>query len=234
LTKRSSDLYVRAVRRLALLLFMLLCVAAPAQAAGPRILATGDSMMRGVDKRIHAQLRLIGEVSFRSDVRIGSALTNAPWVRMSRRQVRKYRPRATVVFLGANDGYNMLHTPCCGPRWTAKYEARVKQMIRNYSRKGRGDVYWVTMPAAREGRRRQLFPLINRAMRRAVLRSGPKAHIVEAWTALTPHGHYRDTMLRNGRQVQLRLVDGVHLTLVGADIVAELVREAMLRDGILQ
>jgi hypothetical protein len=224
------------MRRLALGLLALLCAAGaagPAQAAGPSILTTGDSMMRFVDASLEERLRQIQEVSFNTDVHIGDGITSAPWVRIARRQVPAYRPDATVAFMGANDGYNMVRAPCCGKAWIAKYEERVKEMIRIYSRKGRAHVYWLTLPAAESGRRRQIFPMVNRAIRRAVRASGPHAHVVDTWRLFTPGGRYRSTMLWNGEEVIVRSQDGVHLKSPGFRIAAELIVEGMRRDGVI-
>jgi len=221
------------VKRLALFTFVLLCVAAPAQAAGPRILTIGDSMMRGVDRNLEKRLAQVQKVSFRSHVLIGEGITNEPWVRISLRQARKHRPRATVAFMGANDGYDMVGASCCGKAWVDKYVNRVSTIIRIFSRKGRGDVYWLTLPAAESGRRRQLFPKINDAIRAAVQASGPHAHVVNVASVLTPGRRYRSTMSWNGEEVQVRHADGVHLSGAGAGIAADVIRDAMVKDGVV-
>ncbi len=222
------------MRGLAVTLLTLGCLAAPAQAAGPRVLATGDSMMRGVDRSLERVLGQVQPISFRKVVHIGEGITNEPWVRISRQKVKEHRPRVTVVFMGANDGGGMKGARCCGKAWVDKYVDRVRQIIRIYSRRGRGDVYWLTLPAAESGRRRQIFPKINRAIRRAVARSGPHAHVVDTWAALTPGGRFSSTMLWGGAQVTVRNRDGVHLSGPGAHIVAQLVRDLMVKDGVLR
>ena len=224
------------MRRLALsvfALFALLFAATPAQAAGPRILAIGDSMMRGVDFYLDLELARIQETSFRTHILIGEGITNEPWVRISRTQARRHRPKATIAFLGANDGYNMVGARCCGAAWVAKYEDRVRSIIRAYSRKGRGEVYWFTLPASESGRRRQIFPIVNDAIRHAVRTSGPHAHVIDAWKVFTPGGVYRRTMSWEGEELEVRNVDGVHLKGGGQRIAAELIRDALLRDGII-
>ena len=226
--------YGQLVGRLALTLFALLCAAVPAQAAGPHILVTGDSMMRGVDFKLRKQLEGIPELSFTSDVHIGEGITNSPWIRRARRQVREYRPTTTVAFMGANDGYDMFRAPCCRAKWLAKYEDRVRRTIRAYLSDGSAQVYWLTLPAAGEGRRRpRIFPRINDAIRRAVERSGPHAHVVDAWAVFTPGGLYRSTMLWNGVELEVRNEDGVHLSSPGQGIAAELIRYALLADGVV-
>lgn len=200
---------------------------------GPPILATGDSMMRYLDGRLEGELKLIQEVSFHSDVRIGSEISKDHWVRRARQQVRKYQPRATVIFMGAAEGFNMPHARCCGKAWVAEYADRVEKMIRSYSRKGRAEVYWLTLPAPRDARRDRIFAQVNRAIRRAVRTSGPHAHLVDAWAVLTPRGRYRRTMLWEGRRVVVRTRDGAHLASAGHAIVTPLILDAMRKDGLV-
>jgi len=206
---------------------------APGPGEGPRILATGDSMMRYLDGRLKDKLGRIQQVSFpRSDIRIGSGISKDDWVGIARRQVREHQPRATVVFMGAADGFPMPHALCCGEAWIAEYARRAKKMVRAYSRKGRAEVYWLTLPAARDARRGRIFKAVNRAIRRAV-RSSEQAHLVDAGAVFTPGGRYRRTMLWEGRQVVVRTPDGVHLTSGAHAIAAPLIRDAMRRDGLL-
>ena len=223
------------MRRVALALLALLSAAVPAHAAGPHILVTGDSMMRGVDRSLRLELEGIQELSFQSDVHIGEGVTTAPWVRRARRQAREHVPDATVAFMGANDCFDMFRAPCCREKWEAKYEDRVTRMIRAYSREGTAEVYWLTLPASStwSARRRQIFPKINAAIRRAVTASGPHAHLVDAWTVFTPGGRYRSTMLWKGAELMVRSVDGVHLSRPGQGIAAELIRDALLADGVV-
>lgn len=223
------------MRRVALTLLTLLSAAVPAHAAGPHILVTGDSMMRGVDRSLRLELEGIPELLFASDVHIGEGVTTAPWVRRARRQAREHVPDATVAFMGANDCFDMFRAPCCRDKWVAKYEDRVTSMIRAYSREGRAEVYWLTLPASspRSARRRQIFPKINAAIGRAVKASGQHAHLVDAWTVFTPGGQYRSTLLWKGAELVVRSVDGVHLSRPGQGIAAELIRNALLADGVV-
>ena len=206
---------------------------ADVERAGPRILATGDSLMRGVDRELEKQLRRGQRASLRSDLHIGDGITNAPWVRTARRQVRDYRPTVTVAFMGGNDGYDMRGARCCHKMWVAKYTSRVETMIHTYLRGGSAEVYWLTLPAAESGRRREIFPKVNRAIRRAVRASGSHAHVVDAWAALTPDDRYRRTIPLRGKRVKIRHPDGIHLVSAGAAIVADLIVKALVRDGVI-
>ena len=87
----------------------LIVPAAPAQAAKPGVLATGDSMIQYVDVALKRQLRKRARV--RSDAHISTGLSKPCLLELAPVRARArcvaYRPRVTVVFLGANDGFPM-------------------------------------------------------------------------------------------------------------------------------
>jgi hypothetical protein len=56
---------------------------------------------------------------------------------------------------------------------------------------------------------------------------------VDAWTVFTPGGQYRSTMLWKGAELVVRSVDGVHLSRPGQGIAAELIRDALVADGVV-
>jgi hypothetical protein len=215
------------------LLLFFACLTGAADAAKPRILATGDSMIQIVDIKLEKKLKRIQRVSFRSDARVGTGISKSNWVGWARRQARKHRPKATVVYIGANDGFNMgRDARCCGKGWVAEYKARAEKMIRAYTRKGKGEVYWLTLPAPRDRHFRRIFPAVNRAIRRAV-RGKEHAHLIDAYEVFTPNGRWRRTMRWKGKRVVVRQSDGVHLSWAGATIAAGLVRDAMRKDGVV-
>jgi hypothetical protein len=210
----------------------LLALPATAGARGPRVLATGDSMVQIVDVKLEQKLKRLEPVSFRSDARVGTGISKTNWVRIARRQARRHRPRATVVYIGANDGFEIGGARCCRGEWVDRYRRRVQKMIRAYSRGGRGEVYWLTLPAPRPVQWRRIYRGVNRAVRRAVRRA-EHAHLIDAWEVFTPRGRFRRTMRWRGRRVVVRQDDGVHLSWPGASIAAGLVRNAMRKDGVV-
>ena len=69
------------------------------------MLATGDSMIQIVDGFLEAGLG--GRASVKSDARISTGISKTlmlDWVAQARRQATR-RPQATVMFIGANDGF---------------------------------------------------------------------------------------------------------------------------------
>lgn len=210
--------------------------------APPTLLATGDSTMQGLDASLGDELG--DAVTFVSDVRIASAISRpesgpripgAPaafTAELARAQTRRLRQRATVVSVGAAEGYEMT-TPdqtrvgCCDTRWKTEYARRVHELMRIYLQGGRGRVLWLTIPLPRAERRLA----ITRAVNEAIVAAGaglPMVKILRMDQVFTPDG-YRDVIRYRGRDVAVRDVDGVHLNVAGTAIEASIVAEALRR-----
>ena len=195
----------------------------------PTILATGDSMMQGIDGFLADDLG--DAVRVRSDVRPGTAIgKNLDWLSWSRSQAAGIRPRATVVAIGANEGWPMT-TPagskvqCCDEPWVAEYARRVRAMMKRYLRRGRGRVVWLTLPAPREGRHTPIFAAVNRAF----LRAGEGLDgvtVLRTDLLFSPDG-YRDVMRYRGVRVRVREPDGIHLNVAGTAIAATAITRAL-------
>jgi hypothetical protein len=213
-----------------------LAVAEDAAPRGP-VLATGDSMIQYVDVALDRRLqrRVI------SDARIGTGISKPlqlDWQRYAVEQVERRKPAATVMFVGANDGFDMT-TPsgarvrCCGKPWRVEYARRASAMMATYARDGAAKIYWLTLPQARDGFFRRVYPAVNAALRRASREHRGDVRLIALNDVFTPHGRYRETMRWKGRTVVVRQDDGIHLSPIGADIGASLVEDEMRADGAL-
>src|SRR4051812_31863200 len=145
----------------------------------PRLILAGDSQMDTLDSFIEDGMGRGNR--FVEDKRPGTGLSKPSlfdWPAHSRRQ-RLLHARGTVVFRGANEGVPMRprggpRVVCCGPPWIAEYARRVRRMMRNYARRGRGRILWLTIPAPRD---RALVPVraaVNAGIRQAAA-GGPSA-----------------------------------------------------------
>jgi lysophospholipase L1-like esterase len=193
-----------------------------------RLLATGDSMIQYVDTSLMKQLEPAVEV--RSDARIStgiSKLAGLDWVTHARQQAAGYRADATVVLIGANDGFPLRShnrkVRCCFHAWIRSYASRVRRMMRAYARRGRGQVYWLTLPAPQPEHWRPIYRAVNAAIRIAARSFGEEIQVVDLGRVFTPGGRFRRTMKWQGHEVVVRQGDGVHLTPAGASIAAQLV-----------
>jgi hypothetical protein len=193
-------------------------------------------MIQIVDFKLKDRLRGEG-VRVRSDARISTGISKPSmlnWVRHARRQVRAWYPDVTVVFLGANDGFPINGAPCCGERWMRGYASRARRMMATYRRRGKGRVYWLTLPTSRRRSFAKVFFRVNRAVRRARRRFKTRVRILELTRLFTPHGRFRQRMRWRGRTVTVRQGDGVHLSVAGASIAAEVIEAALRRDRVIR
>jgi len=205
----------------------------------PTLLATGDSMMEGIDGFLADELAGTAEVA--GDARPGTGISKMDpvqprrsWTQIAAEQVATLRPVATVVLIGAADGFDML-TPagigvqCCDEPWIAEYGRRVRAMIESYLRGGRGRVFWLTLPLPRPAGLVPVVTAVNTAIRRAA-DGVAGATVVGLDVLFTPAG-YSDVLRYRGRTVRVREVDGLHLNTQGQAIVARTVAELVRRDG---
>jgi hypothetical protein len=88
----------------------------------------------------------------------------------------------------------------------------------SYLRGGRSRLYWLTIPLPRQAERRPVTAAVNATI--TVAAAGVAGVTVVALDRLfTPDG-YRDVMRYRGRNVRVRDVDGLHLSLEGQAIAA--------------
>ena len=216
-----------------------------AAAAPPTVLATGDSTMQGIDGFLADELGDAASVV--SDVRIGTGISKAEqpglpgagdpaaigWALLAGEQVTRSRPAAVVVSLGAAEGFAMT-TPggarveCCGDAWAAEYRRRVQLVMDAYARGGRR-VLWLTLPLPREERRVVVTRVVNSAIVEAAAATAP-VQVLRMDLVFTPDG-YRNVMRYRGVDVDVRDVDGVHLSVAGTAIAAKIVAQE-LRSGL--
>ena len=205
----------------------------------PKVLLTGDSMMQGLDgflsDRLGERVNVFREVVPASGI---SKPAGVDWLTRARVRAGRVRPDATVVFLGANEGFDM-ESPsgrpviCCGAGWLGEYTRRVRTMMQSYSRPARGKVFWLQMPQVRFAERHQMQLQVNAAIRRAA--SGLRGvRIVRLDQVFTPGNRYRDVMIYRGRRVRVRERDGIHLTVAGAEIAAGKVFATLRSAGVVR
>jgi hypothetical protein len=207
-----------------------------------QVLATGDSMIQIIDGDLKRRLARHGPISVRSDAHISSGISKPfmfNWVAHARASSRSVHPDLTVMFLGANDGFPMgtrsgERAPCCDAAWVREYARRARTMMRSYTRRGSGTVYWLLLPAPRSPRFQAVFGPVNQALRTAA-RSFPGAvRLIDLGRTFTPGGRFRARMRWRGKLRTVRQADGVHLSVAGASIATELIIRRMRRDGLLR
>jgi hypothetical protein len=213
-----------------------LAVPTSATARSGRVLATGDSMIQIVDSFLSKKLRP-RHFRVRSDAHVGTGISKPSlldWVRHARSLAHSYRPTATVVFLGANEGFPLRwhgkRRNCCTQAWRLAYARRAEAMMQSYKRSVGAPVYWLTLPAARRHRWNRIYRAVNAALRLAAKVEGDPVRLIDMGAVFTPSGHFQQTIVHNGHRVSVRQGDGIHLNIAGARIAAQVVVSEMRRD----
>jgi len=197
--------------------------------APPVVLATGDSTMQGVDNFLADELGDAGTV--RSDIRVGTGIGKSDWQAIAEGQVKRNKPRFSVISLGVNEGFPMT-TPdgasveCCGEPWIAEYVRRVRAMMATYRRKGDGRVLWLTLPLPRDGGpRTESITAVNAA----IVQAGEGMEgvsVLRMDSIFTPNG-FAEVIRYRGRYIRVRTADGIHLNVSGTAIAAKVIAEAI-------
>ncbi len=202
-------------------------------AGGPRILFTGDSMMLATR---HVLVdRLPGEVGTIDDIYVGSGITRpfvVDWSKLPARQVRTYRPDATIISLGIGDSRGVDGAPCCGEEWIAAYASRVRTIMRTYARGGEGAVVWMNLPLSSNP---ELWPAqaaVNVAIARATV-GATRVEVVDLNALFTADGAFHRYRFVDGRRRRVRTEDGIHLTRAGARVASRQVMTRLRRLGII-
>jgi hypothetical protein len=206
-----------------------------------RLLATGDSMIQIIDSLLAARLQ-DGQARVRSDAHISTGISKPAmfdWPAHARGSARTLHPDATIVFLGANDGFPMRApsgraAPCCDDAWIAEYARRARRMMRAYLRDGSGRVYWLLLPTPSKPTFARVFRAVNAGLRRAAADFPDGVRLIDIGRVIAPGGRFRQRVTYRNRSVSVRQDDGVHLSVAGAEIAASLIIRALRRDGVLE
>lgn len=199
----------------------------------PTLLVTGDSTAQGLEVALGDRLRR--SVELVADFRPGTAIGHDwdRWPRIAAGQAARYRPRVTVISIGATEGYPMqlrdgTTVPCCEEPWRAEYVRRAQAAMRSFTRGGRGYGLWLTLPAPEDPRRAAISAVINEVTARAAA-AVPNTVVVRIDRVLSPGWRFRRVVRYQGRRRVVRMPDGIHLTPAGAAIATDVVLRALSR-----
>ena len=207
----------------------------------PRVLVTGDSMIDRISaksKRVLEEKR--EEAKVIPDVHAGTGITKPwrrSWLDYAPFQIRRDRPRATVVMIGANDGFPMLdergrEVVCCRRAWVEAYSRAAGEMMKAYTADGRR-LYWLNLPAPDDEERFVIYAAVNYALSQAALRND-RVRLLDMVELFTPGYEYRRRMEIDGERVAVREPDGVHLNRHGAALAVRAIRRVLHADGVIR
>jgi hypothetical protein len=204
------------------------------------VLVTGDSMSLILDAEIARRFAGTSVKTVR-DPHVGTGLSITgivDWGKLSVAQVRKDKPDAIVVFIGANEGFPFEkqgggEIKCCGVDWATEYANRIRAMMNTYRAKGAAQVYWVKLMTPRSKARADIGRVVNAAIDVAAEPWKTQVHLIDTIPIFTPKG-YRDAMPINGEDTIVRMPDGIHLNDTGAAFLANVVIKRMGQDFALR
>ena len=204
-------------------------VGAPPAAKKPlkTLLVTGDSLSQPLDQDIAR--RLAGSVKVVRDPHVGTGISKSiivDWAKLSTAQVKKNKPDAVVVFIGANEGFPMKgpdgrDVECCGVDYAAIYASRVRQMMNTYRQAGASRVYWLTLPTPRDPDRQKIARTVNASILVAAQPWRSQVRVFDTVPIFTPGAVYRDAMDIGGEEKIVRESDGIHLNQTGSSLLAD-------------
>jgi lysophospholipase L1-like esterase len=188
------------------------------------VLITGDSMAIEVGNELAR--RLAGtSVKAINDPHVGTGLsfdTIVDWGKLSTHQVKTDKPDAVVVFIGANEGFDLKYNgksyKCCGPQWSAAYATRARTVMNTFRQNGVARVYWLLLPGARDSVREKIVKAVNLSDTVAAQPYRAQVRILDMSAIFTPGGKYRDAMNVGGQDTIVRQADGIHLNGAGAQV----------------
>ena len=201
------------------------------------VLVTGDSMAQPLDAELAR--RLAGRPGVRTvrDAHLGTGLAQsqiADWTQLAAGQVRRYRPDAVVMFMGANEGWPMrAHgrtIDCCSLDWAAEYAVRARRLMGMFRQGGAARVYWLLLPAPRSHDLAEVARAVNAAIQVAAQPWRAQVRVLDMSALFTPGWRYRDAMPIAGADTLVRNPDGVHLNARGAALASDHVLAAMRGD----
>ena len=202
-----------------------------------RLLMTGDSMIQVVDDMERDRLAPRRKVIEEAHVSTGlskAGIFGLNWMRHAKAQARSIHPDATVVWIGPNEGFPIDGASCCGAAWIKGYAARARSMMRSYRRGGRAVVYWLTLPIPRSAKLAHVMRAVNRAILRARRAAGPGVHVIDMRRTFTPHNRFQQRACYRGRCFDARQPDGVHLSLPGSRVAADIIARRLRADRVIR
>jgi hypothetical protein len=202
------------------------------------VLVTGDSMATPLDVEVARKLAGRKGVQVKRDPHLGTGVSKSgfvDWGKLSTQQVKDDHPEAVVIFIGANEGFDMpgpgnTKLRCCGPGWAAEYAFRVRRMMNTYRQRGAARVYYLTLPLPRDRDRQEVARAVNAAIDVASVPYRSSVRVLDMEPIFTPDGRYRVGMTVDGREQVVRQPDGIHLNGTGSRLAAGVVRDALRRD----
>lgn len=199
---------------------------------GPlRIWIAGDSLAWSVGNALGRRAASTGVVAPVYDSRVSSGLASPgffDWPRHAARELPRLAPEVVVFVMGTNDWQvpQAVAGTRGGASWQDAYRDQVRVMADLLAADGRR-LIWLGPPVLRDGQQEAGAREVAAVIRDVVERT-PHATYIDAHNLLDGDtGEYSSTIERDGRRLQVRAGDGIHLTPEGGDLLGDAVFAAI-------
>lgn len=193
-----------------------------------KVLLVGDSMMQGVAPHVARALQNV-HVKSMDLSRQSTGLTYPgyyDWPAVIKKTLEKDRISVLVVFLGANDTWDMIlggkYESFGTERWQSNYLARIESIIQT-AHQQHVRVIWMGAPNMGRDKINRGVKVLNSLYAKA-LGEGESRYISTRESLSDDVNEYRKTITKeNGKSVVVRTEDGIHFTRDGQTILRDLV-----------
>lgn len=193
-----------------------------------KVLFIGDSMMQGVaPQAIRTLQRNYGIASVdASKQSTGLAYPRYfDWPKTVQELIPKHKITTLVVFIGANDTWDMVlngrYEPFGTPRWRTMYSSRIRDIL-SYAREKQVEVIWLGDPAMGREKMNAGIPVLNSLYASVAAEFGITYATTDNVIGVG-NGRYEKFVQTGERKVAMRTDDGVHFTPAGQTKLAELI-----------
>lgn len=197
-----------------------------------RLWIAGDSIAWSVGNGLGKRAAGTGVVAPVYESRVSSGLSTPgffDWPRRAAEELPRLNPEVVVFVMGTNDWAVPQPAPvdpAGQPVWKATYARQVQTMVDALTSGGR-TLYWVGPPVLRDARQEAGIRAVAEVIEGVVGRH-PAAVFIDAHDLLDgDDGTYTPLAEIDGKKVQVRTGDGVHLTPEGGDYVGDAVFAAL-------
>lgn len=191
-----------------------------------RLWIAGDSIAYSVGNGLGKRAANTGVVAPVYESRVSSGLASPgffDWPRRVGEELPRLDPEIVVFVMGTNDWVVPQATPTDAtgrPAWKAIYERQVQTMVDALTADDR-TLYWVGPPVLRDAKQeagaRDVAAVIEEVVERH-----PNGVFVDTHDLLdADDGSYTAALDVDGKRLQVRTGDGVHLTMDGADYLGD-------------
>ncbi len=202
-----------------------------------RVAMYGDSLMGNISEGFGRLVRGDNRITLHPDFRVSTGLARPDvldWPAYLQMVLPTDNPEVIYLQFGGNDDQAMQRpdgsiAELGSPEWRDEYARRVG-LVMDVAGQGDRSVVWLGLPAERKATLHIVKDIMNDVAREQA-RLRPRVVFVDTIPVLSPGGAYSEVITTpDGRVVDTRAADGVHLSQDGADLLAPTLLAAIATD----